>query len=217
MKTTRHCTDGFGSVEGLLLIIIVAIVGSIGWYVYNANQKTGALYNFNDRTIYKNSKTSSPASPQTEQYTNAAKTFSVAYPRDWKLTDCSGAGQTGPKSCTDFASPDMVVSGHLQTLVKGVDFSVSYQKAEYTSLDDYASVHGQDEYGTLSNISATKINGVKAMRAHSTGLGEGELVAFVNKGQYWEIMYDYPSNDSSTYNKYLKDFNAFVNSFKFEQ
>lgn len=40
MTKLRSKSDGFSAVETLLVLIIVAIVGFVGWYVYNAHKKT---------------------------------------------------------------------------------------------------------------------------------------------------------------------------------
>jgi Tfp pilus assembly major pilin PilA len=44
---TNNQTDeaGFSAIETVLVVVIVAAVGLIGWYVYHARQNTNNLYN----------------------------------------------------------------------------------------------------------------------------------------------------------------------------
>jgi Tfp pilus assembly protein PilV len=37
--------NGFSAIEALLILIIVAIIGGTGWYVYNSNKNTNNIYN----------------------------------------------------------------------------------------------------------------------------------------------------------------------------
>ena len=39
MKSYSKDQQGFGTVEALLILVIVVIVGFVGWFVYNTNQK----------------------------------------------------------------------------------------------------------------------------------------------------------------------------------
>lgn len=39
MKSYRKDQQGFGAVEALLILVIVAIVAFVGWFVYHSNQK----------------------------------------------------------------------------------------------------------------------------------------------------------------------------------
>jgi len=45
MSTNQPDESGFSAVESILLVVIVAAVGLIGWYIYHTRQNTNNLYN----------------------------------------------------------------------------------------------------------------------------------------------------------------------------
>ncbi|MDB5163622.1 MAG: hypothetical protein JWS12_239 [Candidatus Saccharibacteria bacterium] len=55
---------GFSAVEGLLILVIVSVIGFIGWYVWNSNKKTTTSYN--------NAAATNQAASTTKKSTSAA-------------------------------------------------------------------------------------------------------------------------------------------------
>lgn len=45
MSTKQQDQHGFSGVETVLVLVIVAVIGLVGWYVYRARQNTNSTYN----------------------------------------------------------------------------------------------------------------------------------------------------------------------------
>ncbi|HKR82409.1 MAG TPA: hypothetical protein VJR27_05445 [Candidatus Saccharimonadales bacterium] len=73
----KDSEKGFSLLEGLLFLIVVIIIGFIGWYVWQAKQKT---------SISIGSKTTEKSPPVImKQYVNDEYGFKFEYPETWKL------------------------------------------------------------------------------------------------------------------------------------
>lgn len=70
MQKSTKAMRGFGAIELILILVVVGLVGFVGWTIYQANT----------------TKTSTPAPATTEelsQYKNEAENFSLSYPKSW--------------------------------------------------------------------------------------------------------------------------------------
>jgi predicted negative regulator of RcsB-dependent stress response len=45
MTSNQTDESGFSAVESILVVVIIAAIGLVGWYVYRARQNTNNLYN----------------------------------------------------------------------------------------------------------------------------------------------------------------------------
>lgn len=73
---------GFALIEGLLIILILAIIGFGGYYVWHSQKQTdNSLTQANQVS---QSKTSSNAYVSWQTYADPAKIYSVKYPGDWE-------------------------------------------------------------------------------------------------------------------------------------
>jgi hypothetical protein len=96
--------DGFSAVEAILILIVVAIIGFAGWFVWHSQQATSktldAANNSSAASSSKQSTTSKPSN-QTQSdpyagwksYTLANSKISFKYPSAWQLSDSSGDGE----------------------------------------------------------------------------------------------------------------------------
>ncbi len=85
----RKNENGFGVVEGLLVLAIVGLIGFVGWYVYQQSQKTkittsrvGSTQVTPSPEAYKRT-TTVPKDWKT--YSDAKNKFSLAYPKNWTV------------------------------------------------------------------------------------------------------------------------------------
>ena len=97
MGRLNKTQDGFSVVEGLLVVIILCLVGFVGWYVIHAN-KTSSSTN----APANNTSTTAKATPQADPYkgwavaSSSKLSVSFKYPSDWKSSipdgtaTCSG-------------------------------------------------------------------------------------------------------------------------------
>lgn len=83
MKTTNQ--DGFSIIEGLLILVIIAIIGGTGWYVMKATSNSDKAFSQTSSTSLRKSE-SKTAINSLETYTNDEYGFSFKYPKSWKLT-----------------------------------------------------------------------------------------------------------------------------------
>ncbi len=65
MKTTDQ--KGFSGLEGLLILVIVGIIGGVGWFVYNSQKKTASTLDKTSQSQGEPQKTVSKATPPTQQ------------------------------------------------------------------------------------------------------------------------------------------------------
>ncbi|MDB5185394.1 MAG: hypothetical protein JWN38_1202 [Candidatus Saccharibacteria bacterium] len=75
MRKFQKQQDGFSAVEAILLLVIVAIVGFVGWYVLNANQNTDEV---NAET--RNTATAAASVAPTSKSTTAQKYLTI---KEW--------------------------------------------------------------------------------------------------------------------------------------
>jgi len=87
--------NGFSAVEGLLVLVIIILVGAVGYLVYKNHQDTK-----NTSTSISKSKVVSPVKTTTtdpytgwDSYTLKNENASFKYPSNWLLTDSSNNGQ----------------------------------------------------------------------------------------------------------------------------
>jgi predicted negative regulator of RcsB-dependent stress response len=50
MTNNQADENGFSAVESILVLVIVAAIGLLGWYVYHVRQNTNGLYNATNST-----------------------------------------------------------------------------------------------------------------------------------------------------------------------
>jgi hypothetical protein len=64
-------------------------------------------------------------------------------------------------------------------------------------------------------VTSTQVDGIAAARGEDAGAANLMQVDFVSQGKFWQIQYRYPLSQSLANPQYLSEFNAFVQSFKF--
>jgi hypothetical protein len=84
---------GFAVLHIVLILIVVAIVGFAGWYVYKANKDTNSTLNNLDNSEISITATPTPAPTIEDEtadwkiYTSEKYKFSFKYPADWVVDD----------------------------------------------------------------------------------------------------------------------------------
>src|SRR5689334_22132151 len=79
-------SQGFAALEALLIVVIVAILGGTGYYVYHANQKTSDTLNSASKDAQSSpQKKSSKVDPIANwtAFTSTKGQFSLKYPSSW--------------------------------------------------------------------------------------------------------------------------------------
>lgn len=87
MKNLKHNQDGFSAVEIILVLIIVTLLGAIGWYVYNQSKnKTPDSMSVSTSSAPQKTTETDPYAGW-KSYTLVHEKASFKYPSDWTLKD----------------------------------------------------------------------------------------------------------------------------------
>jgi len=101
MQRITKNQSGFGAVEALLILIIVILIGVVGWLVYKDHNKTPA--NASTTTSTKTATAATTPDPYAgwQQYCSSHEKACFKYPSSWTAKpDCGGP-------CTDFDSVNL--------------------------------------------------------------------------------------------------------------
>lgn len=100
MKKTQKNQNGFGLVEALLLIIAVALVVFVGYYVWHTQKQT-------DKTLNQAAKVSDKSAQpvKLDTYVDPVANYSLKYPDSWKVKTTLGTQANQPTSQTSMTSP----------------------------------------------------------------------------------------------------------------
>ncbi|MDB5170525.1 MAG: hypothetical protein JWO35_219 [Candidatus Saccharibacteria bacterium] len=87
MSKLRNNQSGFSAVETILVLVILALIGVVGWYVYSTNSKTSKILSEAGTQTASAKQTSPAAVNLSETYSNDEFGYSFQYPKTWKLTE----------------------------------------------------------------------------------------------------------------------------------
>lgn len=206
----RSRQRGFGSVEGLLIIIIVLLVGFLGYYVYNARQDTKkapaqtAANQVKASPNQKAGKTAAPVVPAGWQKYDGGG-FSFSYPAGWIRKDCSvGMILLGPTAnSASLCNTDGTAEISITWSIGDSRANYHLAKADYPDLQDttvkISGVTGAKTTGTLNSSQEAYVgppNGTKVIQ-----------YIFYSKGQTYAFVYTQTPDLSDV----SSDFNQLVN------
>ncbi|MEI6755905.1 MAG: PsbP-related protein [bacterium] len=160
----KNRQNGFGTIEALLVLVVVGILGFTGWYVYNANHKSSANLTPNKSTVTvvkkKNSSTST-TSLYAGWKSYSSGNISIKYPSDWTAKSPGALGQI--PSLVNLSSPSKP-SGTMPPYyaapgaVTGIQWQINL-----LDNDDQGSLGCQaDNKCTVNAVQALAIKGVDA-------------------------------------------------------
>ena len=76
---------GFSAVEGLLIFVIVALIGFVGWYVWQAKQNVDKDLSVADTSSNASTVPKKEASTELKKYEDKQLGIKFSYPKSWKL------------------------------------------------------------------------------------------------------------------------------------
>lgn len=186
----KHDHRGFGTVEVLLVTIIVLLAGFIGYYVYRTNQtakNTTQPANRTQSTAGRNTGTmTTPKVPAGWQKYDGGS-FSFSYPSDWIRKDCSagllllGPTESSAGLCNSDATSEISIA-----------WAIGDSRANYhLSKNDYPDL--QEKTISIAGETATKVSGtLNSSQPIYVGPTNGTKVIqylFYRKGQTYAFVY----------------------------
>jgi len=206
---------GLSAVEGLLLVVIAAIIGFTGWYVGHTQSSTNkTLTSDNSTTPSFKKKAKSNNTDITADwtaYTSTLGKFSLKHPKAWVTAAhpelCSNSTKTG----IYMLAPNTASVGACATEGSG-EMSVTWQtdKTSCEDLDSSTWKQESKETVTVSGVSATKITATANAPGEGLGLPpEGTKTVqycLVSNG----VMYTADYQQQPNYPDVLNDFNTMV-------
>ncbi len=164
---------GFSTIELLIILVIIAILAGVGWYVFKASKKddkskSSSTSTTTDTTKSKSS-TSTTKSDPTEgwkSYSNSVGQFSFKYPSSW--VEASHPEQCSPNLVLLGATPDSV--GLCATESFG-QFSASSTEGDHRSEFSL----GADSYTGIASTAVT-VRGVSGTRSSGTAQNQAETM-----------------------------------------
>ena len=209
--------SGFGAVEGLLMVIIVGLLGFMGWYVYHAMQNTNNTYKavtatnmstgpkFGTKASKHATTTTKPADP-TAGWTIVKSpdgSFSFKAPPSWVSLTCEKSG--GSASTVYLAASQNLLAVCQSDNTGEADLGM---RAD-TSATSPPQKQSTDQ--SLSSVSFT-VNGVKGYK--TTEMTNADDVFLPNATI---ITYSFYSGGKSFYASYRQQSNGKDDSATFEQ
>lgn len=184
--------NGFGAIEGLLIVIIVGMIGFVGWFVWHnqaANTASSPTASTKDVTTQKATPTTSPAKTTVDQYadwktykatlkTNLGQdvTFDFKYPVDWIASSDQYA--------IEMRSPDFKSTSEYSYIASGSALTVSVNKND-ADINNHTPTLSEiaDTYMGVANKKAITINGLQALQFSNNGQGQySQLVTLLSRG-----------------------------------
>lgn len=177
----RYNQSGIALIESLLIILIIAIIGFGGYYVYHSQKQTDNTLNGAksvNANVSNQIKASDPYAGW-KAYTDPSKKWSVRYPSDWIVTTGSGATSPeyidglglGPKnnelliSLSSFRSTqsakDLLNSDNQSTVFSNQKTLTINGNSAYYEEDGDGNTYTYDTYGIVGKGIGININMIK--------------------------------------------------------
>lgn len=205
----RYNNRGFTAVEGMLIFLVVAVIGGVGYFVWNRqsqNKKPDNITNFeqcaaagnpvmesypeqcsaNGKTFTKQlgPEEKKKVNPDTVDWTTFdGDSFKLSYPKGWKQTKPDASNEN-----YEFVSPDFKPATELGPSVKaGYSFEVFVRLASedptYKSYDEHLAYLKKTENVCSGTYYTSKIDNqpaiITTIKCHGT-----HIDAYVYKGKY---------------------------------
>jgi Tfp pilus assembly protein PilE len=204
--------SGFGAVEIIVIIAVVAVLGFVGWRVYESSQtKTQPAENQPNTE-----QATQPAEETHIVYKNKEAGYEFAYPKTWKTSDEAAKmyGSASTKYSTTLESPDLTTSndGIGYHLVTGAQIYATVEPTEFTTAEAY---YNRNSFlpRAAKDKKETTLDGVAALnyRWSWESTNRFQTVA-IKDGKAYTVTLDY-ANEAAL-NAYKADFESVVASFK---
>ncbi len=225
---TKLNSKGFSPLHILLLIVIVGMIGGVGYYVYNSQKKTNtsldnAAKSQSDPQKSENKEEEKIKLPEGFKEYVSKEGFSFAYPETWGVESVSNNNVIS----TVLKSPDYQAQqgGYGGTLAGSVislsTYDINSQEITHYSVDSILDGTYDDDNRGIPKFQATDVKktmlddqkAVSYTGAHYEGPGSKAVRAEKNNHSY--IISIEEDVDGPTFNANIAVFEQIVQSFKF--
>lgn len=207
MKKLSKSELGFGTVEIILVIIILALIGVVGWFVYKNQNKTTTSSNTTTGPV--NTPTTVDPYADWTAYSSSDGQYSLKYPKTWvkatspdlcgKTIFLVGANSTSVGKCGSDDPGQMVFDS-----VSTSELTVSDLEMKLSDFSDLVT-----EKVTVNGVSGEKQTGTFSAQSVTVGLETGQkmvIYLFTANGYTYSATYKFNAN----YPDVLNDFNTVV-------
>ncbi len=135
MRKQKFNNVGFAHLGLVLLVLVLAVVGGTGLYVYRSNHKTKPATTVSKSSSTQPAQSSKPSAPKTttptpkpdpyagwKTYTSPSEGFSIRYPTRWKVIPLQ---DYSTKGSADFQAPDGLIVRYVELNTSGTTDSDS--------------------------------------------------------------------------------------------
>ncbi|MBX4190735.1 hypothetical protein KW794_01470 [Candidatus Saccharibacteria bacterium] len=172
---------GFSAIEGLLILVIVGLLGFVGWFVYNSNTKTNQSLSNAEKTSASNKLPSKPSTSKAgetdgwKSFSTTAGQFSLKYPATWA---------TATEGCSDGL---ILLGADSKSLGKCASESFGQMSVWSLKVDGQSS-QGMDKGGykdvAKQDVTVAGVSGVRESGVASGQEGPGSLTDGTKVIQY---------------------------------
>lgn len=234
MKSNQR---GFAIVESLLIVVIIGLLGGVGYYVWHAQkqandtlQAASKVAQSSPGKVVKKVPNTSDLTAGWKTYTSEKGKFTVKYPVSW-------VQPTSQDACGDFLKSDLEIGPDAQSVIKcggdGTVSQVSISSQDGDTRNDPANTLSKDLYTINTQGSAAEADGVMGTAIAGNVINQGAepgigsfpdgtqvvIYLFYTKGRTYIARYtQYPSTskEGPVHNE-LADFNLMTSeTLKFE-
>ena len=163
----RDSQRGIAHLGLLILVLIIAAISFVGWYVWQSKNSTGRTNN------------SIESAPVLKTYTDSTKSFSIQYPDNWILKEqiwqdcCEGSPKPEPDWSKETKPIDLKPSG----AHPDINITVTANPNPPVSTDEYVKSGNKDRFNSYTKL---KINGYDAVYHKLDFVGPAEVEAYLD-------------------------------------
>ena len=218
MGKLQNNQHGFSAIEGLLILIAVAIIGGTGWYVYNANKKANTSYNSASQSSqstvkFAKRKTAATTTVTPNQssdptagwatYASASGGFSLKYPKTWVTSE----------SATNCPSGLLMLGANSSSIGRCGTNNFGQMTMTWQPARAQCGLNSSDwTINSTQNVTVSGVGGLESNATSKTATTSGPAgtstvqYCFITKGNMYVANY----TELSSYPDVLADFNTMV-------
>jgi hypothetical protein len=207
---------GFGAIELIIIVIVVALASSVAWYVGKHSSKTDSKTPTTTASINNTGQCSPVSHPGWQNYTNTTVGYCIGLPADWHFIKAA-ARQFNGQTDTDYQGNPVIYPAEILPKSEDTEGSsngileVNTDTSTFSPQQEFEkNGAGRANYVTGDGTAST-INGYSAYTANLGGQAAAKNVTIGHNGKIVEFFY---YTDGSM-NKNVSICEQIINTIKF--